>query len=179
MPTNLTHLSKFLSLILRHKPEQIGLTLDENGWASVQEFISKANAAGFAYTPELLDEIVDTNNKKRFAFNADKSRIRASQGHSIDVELDLPPVEPPEFLYHGTVEKFLSSILKEGLQKMQRQHVHLSKDTETATNVAARRGKPVTLTILARQMHAEGHLFYLSANAVWLTDQVLPKFIVK
>lgn len=177
MPPNLTHHSKFLSLILRHKPAQIGLTLDENGWANVQELIGKAKTAGFSFTPELLNEIAETNNKKRFAFNEDKTRIRASQGHSIEVKLDLQAVEPPEFLYHGTVEKFLPSILKEGLQKMQRQHVHLSKDTETATHVAARRGKPVILKINSARMFSDGCAFFISENNVWLCNEVLPQYI--
>lgn len=123
-------ISKFLSLVLRHSPETIGLKLDENGWADVEELIAKCSTNGNSLNQELLDYVVENNDKKRFAFNEDKTKIRASQGHSISVELNLNETEPSEFLYHGTVEKFLENIKKEGLQKMSRQHVHLSKDRE-------------------------------------------------
>ncbi|MBF4517242.1 RNA 2'-phosphotransferase [Flavobacterium sp. ANB] len=171
--------SKFLSLVLRHSPETIELKLDENGWADVDELILKCNNRGSQnqMTAELLDYVVENNDKKRFTFNEDRTKIRASQGHSISVELDLKEAEPSEFLYHGTVEKFLESIKKEGLQKMSRQHVHLSKDKETAIKVGGRRGVPQILTIKSREMFKDGFKFYLSENNVWLTDEVPAKYI--
>lgn len=171
--------SKFLSLVLRHSPETIGLKLDENGWADVEELIEKCNKKGSQnqMTAELLDYVVENNDKKRFAFNEDKTKIRASQGHSISVELNLNEAEPSEFLYHGTVGKFLDSIKNEGLQKMSRQHVHLSKDLETAIKVGSRRGAAQILTVRSGAMHRDGFKFYLSENNVWLTDEVPPKYI--
>lgn len=169
--------SKFLSLVLRHKPETIGLQLDENGWANVDELITKCAATGRIYTPEDLDEIVATNDKKRFAYSEDKRRIRANQGHSIMVELNLPVTEPPEWLYHGTPEKFVAAIRAEGLRKMERQHVHLSGDRETAHKVGSRRGRPVILPVRSGQMHRDGYVFYLSDNGVWLTDHVPTDYI--
>lgn len=166
-----------MSLVLRHKPEVIGLTLDENGWAHVNELIEKLNANGAAADIALIKEVVATNDKKRFAFNEDQTRIRASQGHSIAVELDLKETIPPEYLYHGTAERFLESILSTGLQKQSRQHVHLSATAETAIAVGGRHGKPVVLLIKAKEMHGNGYLFYLSENNVWLTDQVPVAFI--
>lgn len=173
----LKHLSKFMSLVLRHKPETIGLTLDENGWAFTNDLVEKLNAAGTAVDLAIINEVVATNDKKRFAFNEDKSMIRASQGHSIDVELQLNAVSPPEHLYHGTADGFLNSILQTGLQKQRRQHVHLSADAATAITVGGRHGKPVVLMINAKQMQEEGYLFYLSENNVWLTDHVPTKYI--
>ncbi len=174
---NKTHISKFLSLILRHKPETIGLNLDENGWADVTELMTKAAKIGVKFTEEELDEVVATNEKKRFAFSEDKTKIRASQGHSVEVNLELKPIRPPEILYHGTVEKFIESITAEGLKKMSRQHVHLSADIETAKKVGGRRGSPVILNVNAGLMHLEGVLFYQSDNGVWLTDHVETKYI--
>tara|TARA_Y100000817_G_scaffold309244_1_gene298090 strand:+ start:740 stop:1303 length:564 start_codon:yes stop_codon:yes gene_type:complete len=171
------NISKFLSLILRHAPETINLKLDENGWASVNELIEKCNQHHKKLNTELLEYVVINNDKKRFAFNKDKTKIRASQGHSIDVALELKTVEPLHFLYHGTVDKFVASIKKEGLQKMSRQHVHLSQDKETAIKVGSRRGKPVILSINAPKMHADGYSFYVSENGVWLTDQVPVEYI--
>lgn len=171
--------SKFLSLVLRHSPETIGLQLDENGWADVEELIIKCNNRGSQndMTVELLDYVVENNDKKRFTYNEDKTKIRASQGHSISVELNLEETAPSEFLYHGTVGKFMESIRKEGLKKMSRQHVHLSKDKETATKVGSRRGVPQILTVRSGAMHRDGYTFYLSENNVWLTDEVPPKYI--
>ncbi|WP_269233762.1 RNA 2'-phosphotransferase [Flavobacterium flavigenum] len=171
--------SKFLSLVLRHSPETIGLKLDENGWADVEELIIKCNNRGSQnqMTAEILDYVVENNDKKRFAFSEDKTKIRASQGHSISVELHLAEVQPSEFLYHGTVSKFLDNIKKEGLQKMSRQHVHLSQEKETATKVGSRRGIPLILTIRSGEMHKDGFKFYLSENNVWLTDEVPVKYI--
>lgn len=169
--------SKFLSLVLRHSPETIGLKLDENGWADVEELIAKCSKNGNSLNAELLDYVVENNDKKRFAFNEDKTKIRASQGHSISVELNMKEAEPSEFLYHGTVGKFMESIKLEGLQKMSRQHVHLSKDKETAIKVGSRRGAPQILTVRSGAMYRDGFKFYLSENNVWLTAEVPAKYI--
>lgn len=168
-----------MSLVLRHKPEEIGLHLDDNGWADVSELIERMNAKGIKATIEIINEVVATNEKKRFAFNDDKTRVRASQGHSVDIDLALKPAEPPEFLYHGTGEKNVNVILAEGIQKRSRQHVHLSADKETAVNVGSRHGKPIVLIVLSGEMYQDGKLFYLSANGVWLTDFVETKYISK
>ena len=171
--------SKFLSYVLRHHPELIGLHLDENGWANVAELIEKSTNDSQGFTFEELDEIVQTNDKKRFIFNEDKTRIRANQGHSIDIDLALKPQQPPEFLYHGTAEANLASIFEKGIEKRNRQHVHLSQDKETATKVGMRHGKPVILTIETGKMHEDGIVFYLSENKVWLTDFVDAEYISK
>lgn len=166
-------ISKFLSLVLRHKPGVIGLTLDKEGWVDTETLISQYNKhRHFPITFEQLDYVVEHNNKKRFAFNADQSKIRASQGHSLDISLNYTPVEPPEFLYHGTAEKFLASIQKTGIQKRNRHHVHLAADLDTAHNVGSRHGKPVILKIKAKQMFDAGCQFFCSENGVWLTEKV-------
>jgi len=166
-------ISKFLSLVLRHKPEVIGLILDKEGWVSTEELITKYNEhRHFPITFEELDYVVQNNNKKRFAFNADQSKIRASQGHSVNISLNYSPVEPPEFLYHGTARKNLESIQKTGIEKRGRHHVHLSAELDTAHNVGSRHGKPVILKINAKQMHLDGHEFFCSENGVWLTEGV-------
>jgi putative RNA 2'-phosphotransferase len=170
-------ISKFLSLILRHAPEKIGLVLDENGWVDVEELITKAAQDKMIFSREELEEVVVTNDKQRFAFNEDKSRIRANQGHSIDVELQLESREPPETLYHGTVPKFLESIRLEGLKKMNRNHVHLSPDTATAEKVGSRRGEAVILVVRSKAMYNDGFAFFVSDNGVWLTDHVPVKYI--
>jgi len=173
----LTQIGKFLSLVLRHSPETIGLSLDKNGWANVSELIAAMNSHGMKIDMELLETIVATNNKKRYHFSEDKTKIRASQGHSLDVDVELKEAIPPEFLYHGTVDRFLGSILTEGLQKRDRNHVHLSADIETAVIVGRRRGRPVVLRIRAAEMNKAGYLFYLSENKVWLTEEVPAKFV--
>jgi putative RNA 2'-phosphotransferase len=177
MQHQLKHISKLMSLVLRHKPETIGLLLDENGWANVQELVEKINAKGINTSMETIITVVETNDKKRFAFNADKTMIRASQGHSLPVELQLEAEEPPDILYHGTATRFADSILQTGLQKQDRQHVHLSETIETARTVGSRHGKPVVFIIQAKAMHAAGFTFYLSANNVWLTDAVPVQYI--
>lgn len=177
MEKQLKHISKFISLVLRHKPDEIGLEMDEQGWVTVEELIRKMNQKGFVIDKDILNTIVETNDKKRFAFNADKSLIRANQGHSIEVDLDLQSLTPPDVLYHGTTDRFLDSILKTGLQKQKRQHVHLSATIETARTVGSRHGKPVILTIDTRAMHDAGFKFYLSENKVWLTEAVPVEFI--
>jgi putative RNA 2'-phosphotransferase len=177
MSPELVQLSKFLSYVLRHRPGKINLAPDKNGWVATDELIEKANQHGMALDIETLYRVVAENDKQRFAFNQDKTRIRASQGHSIQVELDLQPAVPPKILYHGTVEKFMNAIGREGLKKMNRQHVHLSAGVATASKVGGRRGKPVILTIQAGLMHAAGFVFYISENGVWLTDAVPPEYI--
>ncbi len=175
---NNKRLSKFLSLILRHRPEVIGIELDASGWANVQELIQKINATGDQINFELLNHIVETNTKKRFTFNSDKTRIRANQGHSIAVDHNFKALKPPEFLFHGTGEKYVPGILHQGIIKKQRHHVHLSLDTETAFKVGQRHGKPIILKIEALKMHLSGFSFYCSANGVWLTDHVPVNFIL-
>ena len=170
-------IGKFLSLILRHEPSKIGIQLDANGWADIEELIQKCGKHHVSFTREELDEIVETNTKKRYSLNEDQTKIRANQGHSIAVDLEFISQEPPAFLYHGTADRFLPSIYSEGIKKMNRQHVHLSRDKETATAVGSRHGRVVVLTILARKMQEEGLLFYCSANGVWLTDYIDPKYI--
>lgn len=172
-------IGKFISLILRHDPQKIGLELDANGWATIDELIKKSAKHGVKFTHEELDEIVTTNDKQRYSFNHDSSKIRANQGHSIDIDLELEPTTPPSFLYHGTPEKFVSIIKSEGLKPMSRQYVHLSGDRETATKVGQRRGKPYIFTILAEMMHNDGIQFYQAANGIWLTDYVDPKYFSK
>jgi putative RNA 2'-phosphotransferase len=173
----IVRVSKFLSQILRHRPEKIGLQLDGQGWANVDELLEKAAAKGERFDRALLQIVVDTNNKKRFAFSDDGLRIRASQGHSIDIDLGLKPQKPPEILWHGTAEKSLESIRKEGLRPMRRQHVHLSKDRQTAENVGGRHGKAVVLTVRSGDMSRQKHKFFLSENGVWLTEEVPVGFL--
>jgi len=168
------HISKFLSLVLRHKPEEIGLQLDESGWADVEELIAKSD---IRFTKEDLFEIVATSDKQRFALNEDRTKIRANQGHSIEVDLGLPPAVPPDLLYHGTAADTVDVIRKDGIQRMSRQYVHLSTVKDTAVQVGGRHGKPVILTVRAGEMHADGLQFYLSENKVWLTDYVPAKYI--
>ena len=172
-----TSISKYLSLVLRHDPAAAGVTLDAEGWVGVDELLAGAARHGFSFTRAELEEVVQTNEKQRFAFSVDSQRIRASQGHSVSVELGLTPETPPEVLYHGTVARFLSSIMDQGLDKRSRQYVHLSPDVETATRVGSRRGQPVILKIAAANMHSDGFRFFCSANGVWLTERVPPQYI--
>ena len=174
--SDLKSTSKYISLILRHKPEVIGITLDDHGWADTQALIEGVNRT-HPLTMELLEEIVRTDEKQRYSFNADKSRIRANQGHSIPIDADLAETEPPETLYHGTGEKSVASIEREGLRPMSRLYVHLSPDTETARSVGSRHGKPVIFIVLAGEMHRSGYQFYRSANGVWLTKEVPVRFL--
>lgn len=170
-------ISKFLSLVLRHQPETIGISLDENGWADVEILIGQTNKSGFPISKEIIEYVVNNNSKKRFAFNDDKTMIRASQGHSVEIQLGYDPVEPPVVLYHGTSETALDSILENGIQKRERHHVHMSTETETAVSVGKRYGKPVVLQIAAQKMYADGYDFFRSDNHVWLTNDVPPKYI--
>ncbi|MEV7831990.1 RNA 2'-phosphotransferase [Streptomyces subrutilus] len=167
--------SKYLSKHLRHQPERIGLTLDPGGWVEVEDLLRAAAGHGFALTRAELDHVVAANDKQRFAVEG--TRIRASQGHTVAVDLDLPEAEPPAYLYHGTVADALEPIRAEGLRPMARHHVHLSPDRETATRVGARRGRPVVLAVDAAAMRAAGHVFRVSANGVWLVDAVPPGFL--
>ncbi|MFM9592635.1 RNA 2'-phosphotransferase [Streptomyces scabiei] len=167
--------SKYLSKHLRHQPERIGLTLDEGGWIAIDTLIAAAAAHNFPFTRAELDHVVAANDKQRFAVQGD--RIRASQGHTVDVDLGLPPATPPPYLYHGTVPAFLSAIHDEGLRPMNRHDVHLSPDRETATRVGARRGRPVVLWVDAGAMHRDGHVLRVSANGVWLTEAVPPRYL--
>ncbi len=169
--------SKFLSYVLRHKPEAIGLEIDRAGWAEVDQLISRANQAGQTLTLELLKEVVENNDKKRFAFSEDLSKIRAVQGHSRPVDLALEPVPPPDTLYHGTATRFFNSIMEVGLSPKSRQYVHLSAAEETARMVGQRHGKPVVLRVAAAAMQQDGHKFYLTDNGVWLTESVPPEYL--
>ena len=172
MEATLVRISKFISLVLRHNPAKIGLTLDENGWASVDELLSKSAKAGQHFDRPTLEQVVAQNDKKRFAFSVDGQKIRASQGHSIEVDLALQPVSPPDVLYHGTTIRFHQSILEKGLIPGSRNHVHLSADVQTASIVGKRHGKVIIFTVKTRKMEQDGYLFYLSENKVWLTAHV-------
>ncbi|BBC34635.1 Probable RNA 2'-phosphotransferase [Streptomyces graminofaciens] len=167
--------SKYLSKHLRHQPARIGLTLDEGGWVGIDTLIAAATAHGFRFTRAELDHVVAHNDKRRFTIDGD--RIRANQGHTVEVDLGLPPATPPPYLYHGTVAACLEAIRAEGLRAMNRHDVHLSPDRETATRVGARRGRPVVLSVDAGAMHRDGHEFRVSANGVWLTEAVPPEYL--
>jgi putative RNA 2'-phosphotransferase len=169
--------SKFLSLVLRHRPDKIGLALDENGWADIGELIEKAAANGMALTRDLIAKVVASSDKQRFALDPAGQRIRANQGHSVDIDLRLEPVEPPAVLFHGTAATTVASIRAEGLKPGQRQHVHLSPDAETAMKVGRRHGKPVVLRVRSGRLWAAGVMFFRAANGVWLTHAVPPEFI--
>jgi putative RNA 2'-phosphotransferase len=169
--------SKFLSLILRHEPQRVGLKLGDAGWVPVEDLLQAVNRHGVALTNQQLRHVVATSDKKRFAFSEDGLRIRASQGHSVEVDLQYPPQTPPETLYHGTAVRFLDSIRQHGLQKMERHDVHLSAETKVTVQVGGRHGRPALLTIRAGDMHRAGFVFRCSANRVWLVDHVPSPFI--
>lgn len=175
---NLTKTSKFISLILRHKPEVIGITLDEHGWADVAaliEGVSKTHPINM----EILEEIVRTDDKQRYSFNSDKTLIRANQGHSIPVDVELPELTPPAILFHGTGEKYVASIDQEGLIAKSRLYVHMTDNYETAIRVGQRHGKPVVYMIDSARMNLEGFVFYCSVNGVWLTKEVPARFLTR
>ena len=175
---DITKTSKFLSLVLRHKPELLDLKMNSSGWVNVNELIRKINNyKGERLTREELDKVVAENNKKRFSYSEDGKMIRASQGHSISVDLRLMPSIAPDVLYHGTSRDFVDSIMKDGLKKMGRQHVHLSKDFQTAKSVGTRHGKPIVFRINTKEMLNDGFIFYVSDNDVWLTDNVPRKYL--
>jgi len=173
----LTHLSRFLSLVLRHKPETIGIELDNNGWTDIGILIEKFKDHGTEINLEILNHIVATNTKKRFAFDVTGTKIRASQGHSVGIDPGYTTEKPPELLFHGTAEKSVTSILEHGLYKQKRQHVHLSMDREVAKAVGQRHGKPVVLRVLSGKMFSDNFTFYLSDNGVWLTDHVPAEYL--
>ncbi len=173
----MSRVSKFLSLVLRHDPARIGVVLDRAGWTDVTALLEACAAHGVAITRDELAQIVATSDKQRFALSPDGTRIRANQGHSLDVDLELAPAVPPDVLYHGTIERVVESIRARGLDKGERHHVHLSADAETARAVGARRGKPIVLTVRAKEMVAAGHAFFRSANGVWLVESVPPEFL--
>lgn len=173
----LTRISKFLSKYLRHEPATLGLTLEVGGWVLVEDLLKACAKHNFPITKVQLDEVVEKNNKKRFSFDESGKKIRANQGHSVEVDLQLAPQRPPSVLYHGTAEKNLASVMSVGIEKRARHHVHLSKDIATAKNVGSRHGKPVVLAIDAESMQKAGFIFYCSDNGVWLTDCVPVEFI--
>lgn len=178
MDRQLTRISKFVSLVLRHQPDKYGLTLDENGWAQIDDLLAVANRAGIPLTRQLLEQVVAENDKQRFAISDDQKTIRARQGHSIDVDLQLVALQPPAQLFHGTAERFVASIREQGLLRRSRTHVHLSPDVATAVKVGQRHGKPVVLTVESGNMHGDGYSFYRSENGVWLVDAVPVRYLV-
>jgi putative RNA 2'-phosphotransferase len=177
MNEKLVKISKFLSKVLRHQPEIIGLELDQNAWANTEELLKKANQNGISLDFELLKETVDKNSKKRFAFSPDFKKIRASQGHSFETELGYENQRPPDFLLHGTSQNVVESIKLNGIEKRSRQFVHLSSDPKTASEVGKRHGKPYIFTVSAAKMYDEGFRFFLSDNGVWLTEFVPPEYL--
>lgn len=179
MTADPVQLSKFLSLVLRHRPDNIDLALDPQGWASIDELVEKGNAVRTQFSREDLLHVVKISDKKRFSISTDGLRIRAAQGHSVSVDLGLSPQEPPTMLFHGTATRFINPILREGLKPQGREQVHLSTDEATARRVGQRRGRATVLKVEARRMHAKGFKFYIADNGVWLTDQVPPEFLVR
>ena len=177
MDAHLVRFSKFLSLVLRHKPQEIGLTLDEQGWADIADLIERANRHGVPLTREVVERVVATNDKKRFALSGDGARIRANQGHSVEIDLGLESRQPPEVLFHGTATRFLPGISEKGLLPGKRQYVHLSPDEPTAVTVGRRHGQPVVLRVRCGEMHRAGFRFYCAANGVWLTERVPLSFL--
>ncbi|HVL13552.1 MAG TPA: RNA 2'-phosphotransferase [Gemmata sp.] len=172
-----TRVSKFLSRILRHTPEDAGLALESGGWVTVETLLAGASTLGFVITHEELAEVVRTSDKQRFAFDQTGTRIRANQGHSVEVDLQLGEAAPPALLYHGTTAATAEAIQAAGLLKMSRHHVHLSPDAATAVRVGSRRGKPVVFAVDAAKMRADGHTFFVSANGVWLVEHVPPQYL--
>ncbi len=176
---DLVSTGKFISLILRHKPETIGIALDEHGWADVEELIAGVQKTRPGFNREILEEIVRTNNKQRYSFNEDHTKIRANQGHSIAVDVELKEEKPPEILYHGTGEKSAPSIREQGLVPQSRLYVHMSKDISTAIQVGSRHGKPVVFTVQSGRMYDAGFKFWISENGVWLTKEVPPEYLAE
>ncbi len=173
----LVKISKYLSKHLRHQPERIGIKLAPGGWVAVDELLAACKKNRFLISREELNEVVANNDKQRFSFDSTGTLIRANQGHSVEVDLQLKPVVPPNVLYHGTGHKAVESILQTGLNKMSRHHVHLSADIATAKIVGARHGKPVVFTVDTAAMHEAGYIFYCSDNGVWLVDNVPPEYL--
>ena len=175
--SRITTISKFLSKHLRHQPEQLGLSLDIGGWVKVEDLINACAKNNFVISQAELEQVVATSEKKRFSFDSTGTLIRANQGHSVEVDLQLEATQPPDILYHGTAEKSVSSIMSLGLQKMSRHHVHLSSEISTAKTVGQRHGKPVVFVVNAKAMHNEGYIFYCSDNHVWLVENVPPEYL--
>ncbi|MET0647371.1 MAG: RNA 2'-phosphotransferase [Pyrinomonadaceae bacterium] len=173
----LVRISKYLSLHLRHEPERLGLELAPGGWVGVEELLDACARRGFPVSREELGEVVARNDKRRFSFDEASQRIRANQGHSVEVDLQLERSEPPPVLYHGTGERSAGTITAEGLRRMSRHHVHLSSDAETARRVGARHGRPVVFAVDAARMVGAGHEFYVSANGVWLVERVPAEYL--
>jgi len=169
--------SKYLSRHLRHRPERLGLTLEPGGWVRVSDLLDACAAQGFALSAEGLREVVARNDKRRLSYDDTGVRIRANQGHSVDVDLELVATAPPELLFHGTGAGNVEAIMRGGLQRRRRHHVHLSADRETARRVGARHGRPVVFDVAAGRMHVDGHPFFVSDNGVWLTDEVPPAYL--
>ena len=172
-----TKTSKFISLVLRHKPEEIGITLDKNGWADVRKLLAGLSKHGHTISMDILEEIVREDEKQRYSFNDDKTKIRANQGHSINVDVELEKIEPPSIVYHGTADRFVDSIYEKGLVPMSRLYVHLSRDTETAKKVGARHGNVAIFEVDAGAMARDGYEFFCSANGVILTKEVPIKYM--
>jgi len=170
-------ISKFLSLILRHRPQVVGITLENDGWVAVDALLEALEKQKRGISLSDIQRVVAENDKQRFAFSEDGLRIRANQGHSVKVELNYPVAQPPEKLFHGTATKFLNTILRDGLRKMKRHHVHLSASVETASKVGVRHGELVLLQVESGKMSLDGHVFYCSANGVWLVDHVPPQYL--
>ncbi|QDG50043.1 RNA 2'-phosphotransferase [Persicimonas caeni] len=177
MKRNLKKYSKFLSYILRHRPDELGLEMSRSGWVSVPALLEGLAERDGSWSREVLEQVVRENDKQRFEFDDTGHLIRARQGHTVDVDLGYDPTEPPELLYHGTVPKFLDAIVAEGLEPKERHHVHLSHDIKTAMQVGNRRGKPVILVIEAREMWDDGHEFFCTPNDVWLVESVPPEYL--
>lgn len=173
----LVKVSKYLSRALRHQPERLGITLDAAGWVGVDDLLAACAARNFAVTRDELDQVIASNDKQRFALSEDGTRIRANQGHTVEVDLGLAAAVPPDALFHGTVGRVVDTILTEGLRPMDRHDVHLSPDLDTATRVGARRGRPVVLVVDAARMHRDGHEFRVSDNGVWLVAAVPPEYL--
>lgn len=178
--SNDTELGKYIALILRHKPETIEASLDEHGWMEVDTLINGINShSNHHIDMERLERIVKEDNKGRYSFGEDKLLIRANQGHSVSVDVEMPEMTPPDILYHGTGEKFVASIDEQGLIPKSRLYVHLSKDIETASKVGSRHGHPVIYEVMSGKMAADGYKFYLSANGVWQTKSVPTQYLKK
>lgn len=171
-------LSKFFSYVLRHKPDAIGLTLGENGWVDIAELVAKGHAAGEVFTADDVLSVAANSDKKRFTVSEDGLRVRAAQGHSVEVDLALKPVTPPDVLFHGTATRFAEAILAEGLKPQSRQQVHLSRDEDTAIKVGQRHGKPFIFRVEAGRMHTAGFKFFVADNGVWLTDAVPADYLI-
>lgn len=178
MDKKLVHISKFLSMILRHRPEEVGIMLDEHGWADVEELIELSGEnLGVNFTKEQLRQMIEENDKPRFSFNDDETKIKANYGHSVPVDLALEPATPPEILYHGTAIRFLENIQKEGIMRRARNYVHLSGDEETALEVGARHGKPIVLNVNTGKMARDGFTFFKTNDDTWLTEKVPKKYV--